>query len=115
MPLTLYGLKNCDTCRKALRYLKDEGVEHSFVDVRADGVSREQIASWAKQAGWEVLLNRRGTTWRGLDDGDKADVDDAKAVDLMAAHPALIKRPVIEHGGAVHVGFSEDTKKLLTS
>ncbi|MGI9414497.1 MAG: arsenate reductase [Hyphomicrobiales bacterium] len=113
--LTVYGLKNCDTCRKALRFLKDGGVGHSFVDVRADGVTRERIASWAEQVGWEVLLNRRGTTWRGLDEADKADVDAAKAVDLMAAHPALIKRPVIEREGAVHVGFTNETKSLLTS
>ena len=115
MTLTLYGLKNCDTCRKALRFLKEEGVDHVFADVRADGVSREQIAGWAEQIGWEVLLNRRGTTWRGLDEADKAEVDEAKAVGLMAAHPALIKRPVIEHGGKVHVGFSDEIKNLLTS
>ena len=115
MALTLYGLKNCDTCRKALRFLKDEGLEHDFVDVRADGVSGDQIAGWAEQAGWEILLNRRGTTWRGLGEADKADVDAAKAVRLMTAHPALIKRPVIEHNGKVHVGFSDETKKLLTS
>ena len=115
MALTLYGLKNCDTCRKALRFLKDAGIEHGFVDVRADGVSGDQIAGWAEQAGWEVLLNRRGTTWRGLDEADKAGVDAAKAVSLMAAHPALIKRPVIEHKGKVHVGFSDETKNLLTS
>ena len=115
MTLTLYGLKNCDTCRKALKLLKAESIDHSFVDVRADGVSRERIAAWAGEVGWETLLNRRGTTWRGLDDADKSDVDEARAIDLMAAHPALIKRPVIEHGSTVCVGFSDETKKLLTS
>jgi len=115
MALTLDGLKNCDTCRKALKFRKDEGIGHGFVDVREDGVSGDQIAGWAEQAGWEVLLNRRGTTWRGLDDADKADIDDAKAVRLMTDHPALIKRPVIEHDGNVRVGFSDDIKNLLTS
>ncbi len=115
MSITLYGLKNCDTCRKALKELKAAGVAHDFVDVRAGGVSSEQIAGWAAKAGWEVLLNRRGTTWRGLDDADKADVDEAKAVRLMAQHPALIKRPVIESGDDVTVGFSDEVKNKLTS
>lgn len=115
MDITLYGLKNCDSCRKALKELKAAGIEHRFVDVRADGVSAEQIAGWAKQAGWEVLLNRRGATWRSLDDADKADVDEASAVALMALHPALIKRPVIESGDVVTVGFPDDVKNKLTS
>ncbi len=115
MDITLYGLKNCDTCRKALKELKAAGIEHRFVDVRADGVSAEQIAGWVAQAGWEVLLNRRGTTWRSLDEVDKADVDEAKAVQLMARHPALIKRPVVESGEVVSVGFPDKVKNRLTS
>lgn len=115
MDITLYGLKNCDSCRKALKELKSAGIEHRFVDVRADGVAADQIARWAELVGWEVLLNRRGTTWRGLDDADKADVDAAKAVALMAQHPALIKRPVIESGDAVSIGFPDDVKNRLTS
>jgi Spx/MgsR family transcriptional regulator len=115
MSITLYGLKNCDTCRTALKDLKAAGVEHTFVDMRADGVGADQIAGWAGRAGWDVLLNRRGTTWRGLGDDDKADLDEAKAVRLMAQHPALIKRPVIESGGSVAVGYSDAVKNKLTS
>ena len=115
MGVTVYGLKNCDTCRKALRALAAAGVAHDFVDVRADGVSAELIAGWSAAVGWELLLNRRGTTWRGLDDGDKADVDEAKAVRLMTAYPALIKRPVIEETRSVTVGFTDEIKNKLTS
>lgn len=113
--VTVYGLKNCDTCRKALKWLDAEGVDHRFHDVRADGVSQDDIASWAGQAGWETLLNRRGTTWRGLADADREDVDESKAVALMAAHPALIKRPVFDIGGKVTVGFGDQSKDALKS
>lgn len=114
MTLTLYGLKNCDTCRKVLKDLKAAGVEHGFVDVRADGVERDRITAWAGGLGWEVLLNRRGTTWRTLSDGEKADIDETKAVDLMAAHPALIKRPVVDHDGSVTIGLPDTVKNRLT-
>lgn len=114
MALKVYGLKNCDTCRKVLKDLKAAGTEHRFIDVRADGVTAEQIAGWASAAGWEALLNRRGTTWRGLGDADKADVDEARAVRLMADHPALIKRPVIEGPHGVSVGYTDEVKKRLT-
>jgi Spx/MgsR family transcriptional regulator len=113
MAITLFGLKNCDTCRKALKMLKAAKVPHAFVDVRADGVSHDQIARWADSAGWETLLNRRGTTWRGLDEAQKADVDAAAAIDLMAQYPALIKRPVIEAAGQVMVGFTADIQAAL--
>lgn len=114
MSVTLYGLKNCDTCRKAIKELKAAEVEHVFVDVRAGGLTAQQIESWAQQVGWESLLNRRGTTWRGLGEDDKADVDQAKAVRLMAEHPALIKRPVIEGPHGVSVGFTDEIKSRLT-
>lgn len=115
MAVTVYGLKNCDTCRKAVKALKDAGVEHRFVDVRADGVSAERLGGWAEAAGWEVLLNRRGTTWRGLDEAERGDLDGSRALSLMEAHPALIKRPVIEAGDEVTVGFSDEIRKKLTS
>ena len=113
MSLKLYGLKNCDTCRKALKALSAAGRAHEFVDVRADGVSREQISAWASAAGWQKLLNTKSTTWRGLPDGDKQDVDEAKAVALMAEHPTLLKRPVIEADGTVTVGWSADVQAGL--
>ena len=113
MSVKLYGLKNCDTCRKALKALSAAGVEHEFVDVRADGVSAEQISAWADAVGWEKLLNTKSTTWRGLSETAKADVDEAKAVALMAEHPTLLKRPVIEANGNVTVAWSADVQAGL--
>ena len=113
MSLILYGLKNCDTCRKALKALSAAGLEHSFVDVRADGVSKDQIATWANALGWQPLLNTKSATWRGLEAADKQDVDEAKAVGLMADHPTLIKRPVIEGAGGVTVGWTADVQAGL--
>ena len=104
--ISLYGLKNCDTCRKARRWLDARGTAHAFHDVRADGISAALIAGWIAAVGWETLLNRRGTTWRGLAATDKDGVDEAKAAALMAAHPALIKRPVIDTAGTISVGFA---------
>lgn len=113
--ISVFGLKNCDTCRKARRWLDENGIEHSFRDVRADGVSAEEIAKWADAAGWETLLNRRGTTWRGLDDADKAVTGSDGAVALMAQHPALIKRPVFVTGSGVLVGFDDRVREQLAA
>ena len=103
--ITVTGLKNCDTCRNAMKWLKAEGVEAKLHDLRADGLDGAALDRWIAAVGWETLLNRRGTTWRGLSDADKADVDGAKARALMLAHPALIKRPVFEMEGRVLVGM----------
>lgn len=112
--LTLYGLKNCDTCRKALKQLDAAEKNVAFHDVREDGVSKKQIESWAKSAGWEKLLNKSSTTWRALGAADKQDMDEKKAIALMAAHPALIKRPVIKRGDTeVYVGWSKDVQQKL--
>ncbi len=105
--LVLYGLKTCDTCRKAQKALEAAGRAPTFHDVRADGVSKAQLQEWAKAVGWETLLNTRSTTWRGLDEAAKADIDDAKAIALMLEHPTLIKRPVIESADGVSVGWSK--------
>ncbi len=113
--LTVYGLKNCDTCRKALKWLDGQGIEHSFVDLRANPVGEDRIAAWEDAVGWEVLLNRRGTTWRGLPDSDKDPIDKASAIALMAAHPALMKRPIFEKADTVMVGFKTDTQKVLAA
>lgn len=113
--MNLYGLKTCDTCRKAIKALKDAGVEFKVVDVRDDGVTKKQLETWAKAVGWEALLNKSSATWRGLPDEDKQGVDQKKAVALMAAHPTLIKRPVIERGPTqVFVGWSDDVLKAVT-
>jgi arsenate reductase len=111
--MNLYGLKTCDTCRKAMKALENAGADFKFVDVRDDGVTRKQLETWAKAVGWKKLLNKASTTWRGLPDKDKDGVDEEKAIALMAAHPTLIKRPVIEDGGKVFVGWSEATKKAV--
>lgn len=111
--ITVYGLKNCDTCRKALKWLRESGIDHKFHDVRADGVTAGDVRRWADSAGWETLLNRRGTTWRKLPDAGTAAVDAASAVALMVEHPALIKRPVFETGADIVVGFKDAQKAAL--
>lgn len=114
MMMDVYGLNNCDTCRKARKWLAAEGVAHEFHDIRKANLETTVIAGWAGKAGWETLLNRRGTTWRGLPETDKASVDEASAIQLMTAHPALIKRPVFVMDNDVLVGFTADVQKALT-
>ena len=111
--LKMYGLKNCDTCRKAMKWLDSEGISYTFVDVRKDGITEADVAGWANSVGTDSLLNRRGTTWRGLDDTDKAKGDGDGAVPLMAAHPALIKRPVFDKAGEIRVGFKDAEQSWL--
>ena len=111
--IVFYGLKNCDTCRKAQKWLEAEGIEYQFKDVRADALESATIAHWIAAVGWEILLKRRGTTWRTLSDAEKHDVDGDKALALMSAHPAPIKRPVFEVGDEVLVGFKDDVQAKL--
>lgn len=112
--MNLYGLKTCETCRKAVKTLENAGADFKVIDLRDDGVTKKQIESWAKAVGWEALLNKSSATWRGLDDADRNGVDQKKAVALMAEHPTLIKRPVIERGQTeVYVGWSEKTQKAV--
>ncbi|MEQ8798650.1 MAG: arsenate reductase [Salinisphaeraceae bacterium] len=106
MNVILYGLKNCDTTRKAGQWLATAGIDHAFVDLRADGLDPTRLDAWLAQAGWETLLNRRSTTWRELPDNDKQAIDAERARNLLRAHPTLIKRPVLEHGGNLLVGFT---------
>jgi Spx/MgsR family transcriptional regulator len=111
--IRVYGLKNCDTCRKARAWLDGEGGRHEFVDLRADGVGEDRIGAWTRALGWEKVLNRRSTTWRSLGEADKAGLDEQRAIALMAAHPALIKRPVFELGEDCFVGFGEAERRRL--
>ena len=111
--ITVYGLKNCDTCRKAMKWLDEQGLRHQFIDVRKDGVEEADIARWIDAVGWETLLNKRGTTWRGLGDAVKESTNESIIAALMAAHPALIKRPVFEMNGRVVVGFRDEQRRLL--
>jgi Spx/MgsR family transcriptional regulator len=111
--IVVYGLKNCDTCRKALKWLDAEGLEHRFHDVRADGLDAPTLQTWVDELGWETLLNRRGTTWRKLPAAETEGVDAAGAVKLMLNHPALIKRPVFALGDRHLVGFKAEQQDAL--
>ena len=111
--IRMYGLKNCDICRAALKWLVAEGLRHRFVDVRKDGLDASEITAWVATLGWETLLNRRGTTWRGLSDTDKENVDEAKAISLMMTHPALVRRPIFHTNGTYLVGFKDHQKASL--
>lgn len=113
--MNLYGLKNCDTCKRVRKELDAAHVPYTFHDVREEGVTKAQVAGWAKSAGWEAMLNRASTTWRALPDAEKSGLTEGKAVALMAAHPTLIKRPLIVRGDTeVHVGWTAAvTEKLL--
>ena len=108
MTIQLYGIPNCDTVKKARKWLDAHGLDYTFHDYKKEGADAGKLASWSDAAGWEVLLNKRGTTFRKLDDADKADLDRDKAIALMLQHPSMIKRPVVEHDGGVLVGFSEE-------
>ena len=105
MPVTIYGIKNCDTMKKARRWLDDHGVVHTFHDYKTVGIDRERLARWSSALGWEVLVNRAGTTFRKLPDADKIGIDERKAIALMLAQPSLIKRPVLDIDGELLVGF----------
>lgn len=102
--INLYGIPNCDGVRKARKWLESTKLAHHFHDFRKDGLDQKDLQRWAKAVGWEVLLNRRGTSWRQLPEADRTDLTEARAMDLMLANPTLIKRPVIEHGKKILVG-----------
>jgi arsenate reductase (glutaredoxin) len=109
MRTTIYGIKNCDTMKKARAWLDKHGIDYSFHDYKAPGIERERLERWCKKVGWETLLNRNGTTFRKLADRDKNDLDAAKAVALMLAQPSMIRRPVLELScGKLLVGFSPE-------
>lgn len=101
----LYGIKNCDTVRKARKWLDAHGINYRFHDLRSDGLEEATIRSWEKAVGSETLLNRRGTTWRQLAEAEKTVLDEDKTIHLMLANPTLIKRPVLDVDGNIHVGF----------
>lgn len=108
MTLILYGIPNCDTVRKARAWLDAAGIPYDVHDYKKAGADPDRLRGWVEQVGWEKLVNRAGTTFRKLPEGERA-IDDADAaVALMAAHPSLIKRPVVEHGGGLLVGFRPD-------
>jgi len=108
MTITLYGIRNCDTVKKARAWLDGRGVAYAFHDYKAEGADPARLRRWCEQVGWERLLNRAGTTFRKLSDADKAGIDEAKALRLMAAQPSMIKRPVVEADGSLLVGFDPE-------
>jgi arsenate reductase len=105
---TIYGIKACDTMAKARAWLADHGVAYAFHDYKTQGIDRGRLEAWARQVGWEALLNRSGTTFRKLPDADKAGLTEAKAIGLMLAQPSMIKRPVLESRGELTVGFKPE-------
>ena len=105
---TIYGIKNCDTMKKARAWLDKKGVAYDFHDYKASGIDRARLEGWARKVGWQVLLNRAGTTFRKLPDGDKEGLTESKAIALMVAQPSMIKRPVLEGGGKLLVGFKPE-------
>jgi arsenate reductase (glutaredoxin) len=105
---TLYGIKNCDTMKKASTWLDERGVVYEFHDYKAAGIDREHLEKWCKHFGWETVLNRAGLTFKKLSDADKANLTETKAIKLMLAQPSMIKRPVLEHGKTLLIGFKLD-------
>lgn len=109
MSVTIYGIKTCDTMKKARNWLDANGTAYAFHDYRVEGIDRAHLNAWADKVGWETLLNKTSTTFRALPEGDKQGIDRAKAIDLMLAEPTMIKRPVLDLGnGKLLVGFKPD-------
>jgi arsenate reductase len=108
--ITIYGIKNCDTMKKACAWLDQHGVAYEFHDYKSAGIERERLEEWCKKFGWEALINRAGTTFRKLSDKDKTALDAKKAVALMLAQPSMIKRPVLDLGGGKFlIGFKPES------
>jgi arsenate reductase (glutaredoxin) len=107
MTITVYGIPNCDTVKKARVWLDGQGIAYTFHDYKKAGANAAKLASWCDAKGWEVILNRAGTTFKKLPDDDKDGLDQAKAIKLMLDQPSMIKRPVVEHSGGLLVGFKE--------
>lgn len=111
--ITLAGIPNCDTVRKARKWLSANGIDYHFHDFRKDGLDEKQLRHWVRELGWETLLNTRGMMWRKLPDSKKENMDEKKAIAIMLAEPAIIKRPVLNLGKHHHVGFTETDYKQL--
>lgn len=105
--ITIYGIKNCDTMKKAMAWLNANTLAYEFIDYKKDCVAQQHLPDWNQRAGWKVLLNTRGLMWKKLSDEQRTDVDEQKALALMAETPSLIKRPVLDTGKALLVGFDE--------
>jgi arsenate reductase len=113
MAVTLYGIPNCDTVKKARAWLDAKKIKYVFHDFKKDGLDKKQLKQWSDEIGWQILLNKAGTTFRGLGDADKENLTDAKARKLMVENPSLVKRPVLEKDGRLFVGFKPDEYAAL--
>jgi len=106
--ITIYGIPNCDTIKKARNWLKDNNVDYTFHDYKKLGVPEKELKIWVKKLGWEILLNKRGTTWRKLDEKTKDSVNEQSAIQIMLENPSIIKRPVLVKGKTILVGFKAE-------
>tara|TARA_R110000868_G_scaffold8205_6_gene42683 strand:+ start:40 stop:378 length:339 start_codon:yes stop_codon:yes gene_type:complete len=111
--MKMYGIKNCDTVKKAKKFLDAQSIDCDFHDFKAEGLSKATLVNWLKSTDWEILLNRRGTTWRKLSDTDKETINKTNAIKLMLEQPTLIKRPVLEYKNKIYVGFDEAIYKTF--
>ncbi len=111
--ITLYGIPNCDTVKKARTWLEGKGISYTFHDYKKSGADADKLAAWCDAKGWETVLNRAGTTFKKLPDSGKADLTQTKALTLMLSQPSMIKRPVLEHNGGVEVGFKAAAWEML--
>lgn len=113
--LKMTGLKNCDTCRKAQKWLKENHIEYTYRDVKVDGVPKVDLERYVLALGWDKAINKASTSWRGLSDSEKENIDNVKAVCLLLDNPSLMKRPLFEFGDEIILGFKDSQKeKLLT-
>jgi arsenate reductase len=114
MPITIYGIKNCETMKKARAFLDRKGVDYVFHDYKSAGIERARLEGWVKKAGWDTLLNRGGTTFRKLPEADRENLTEKKAIALMLAQPSMIRRPVLELGGGkIVVGFKPESYEAV--
>lgn len=107
MTTKLYGIKNCDTIKKARKWLTTHEIDYQFIDHRTDGLDPAELKTWLEMLGWEAVLNKRGTTYRALSDTEKADLNAESAFELLLAHPAMIKRPLLQLNGQYYLGFKD--------
>ena len=113
--VTLYGIKNCDTVKKARRWLEQAGIDYQFHDFRSDGLETHQVQNWVDALGWENILNKRSTTWRKLPEETKNSLGENNLVSLLLEQPTLIKRPVLDKQGQIHLGFQETNYQQIFS
>ena len=111
--ITIYGIRNCDTMKKAMRWLEQHGIDYRFHDYRKQGLERAQLESWEKEIGWEALLNRRGMLWRKLSPSARDSIDRESALQIMQDNPAIIKRPLLDLGDRRILGFKADEYQQL--